>query len=105
MEAKGTVRAPASIAGVGVSRVELPHPRKRDELRKLHGYAIPAPYAMFWTAGYKTSIVLDVDPAKRTFSIEIPLDKRPGLYAVSVWATFPDAKEPAMISLRTIAVQ
>jgi uncharacterized protein YkwD len=102
---KGTVRTPASIAGVGLSRIDLPRPRKSEDLRKLHGYAIPPPYQMFWPAGYKTPIVLAVDGDKRGFSIEVPLEKRPGLFGVSVWATFPDAKEPEMVSLRTIEVR
>jgi uncharacterized protein YkwD len=100
----GSVRAPVTVAGVGLARIELPRPKKPSELGP-RGYPIPAPYQMFWPAGYVTPIVLDLDPTKRTFKIQVPLKAQPGLYEVSVWARFPEAKEPAMISLRTIEVR
>jgi hypothetical protein len=105
LQIKGTVRAPASVAAVGLSRIDLPRPRRADELRKMHGYALPSPYELFWPAGSKTRIPLGVEPTTGAFSIEVPLDKKPGLYEVSVWATFPKSKDVVTISLRTIEVR
>ncbi len=67
---------------------------------------IPSPYDVFFPAGFKTKIPLKVDKAKNSFVIEVPLDegKRPGLYGVSVWATFPRSKDLVMVSLRTVDV-
>ncbi len=101
----GEVRSPASIAGVGLSRVEPGKPRKPEELLKMGGYPIPAPFVTYFPKGYKTPKPLSV--AGNRFSIDVPLsDKgRPGLYGVSVWATFPGSPELRMISLRTISVE
>jgi len=103
----GKVASPATIAGVGLSRVPLPRPMKAEDLNKTSGYAIPPPYVNFFPKGYKTPIVLETNLAQNTFSIEAPLnnDRKPGLYGVSVWATFPGSNELVMISLRTIEVQ
>jgi uncharacterized protein YkwD len=100
----GGVRGPARVAGIGISRVDLPRPMKPHELNKTFGYAIPKPYVTYFPKGFKTPIVLDVQGDR--FTIDAPLgdDKRAGLYGVSVWATFPGSKELVMISLRTVQV-
>jgi hypothetical protein len=104
---EGQLRAPASIAGVGVSRMDRRRPIKPADLIRTHGYAIPAPFAVFFPEGFKTKIPLKVDKAQNKFFIDAPLTdgKRPGLYGVSVWATFPGSKDLVMVSLRTIDVE
>jgi uncharacterized protein YkwD len=101
----GALRAPATIAGVGISRVDFGHKRSAAELNRLHSYPIPAPYVTYFPKGYKTPIELLID--KAGFSIDVPVTQagKPGLYGVSVWATFPGSKELVMISLRTIEVK
>jgi uncharacterized protein YkwD len=103
---EGKVRAPVMVAGVGLSRLPPRQPMKAAELSRTHAYAIPAPYAVFFPEGFKTKIPLKVDKADGKFSIDLPLNdgQKPGLYGVSVWATFPGSKELVMVSLRTIAV-
>src|SRR6185312_7929601 len=100
----GAMRAPATIAGVGLGRIDLPRPKKAAELGP-RGYPIPAPYQMYWPAGFVTPIVLETDPDRRSFRIQVPLKAQPGLYEVSVWAKLPEVKDPAMVSLRTIEVR
>lgn len=101
----GELRSPAKIAGVGLSRIEAPKPRKPKELLKMGGYPIPKPYATYFPKGYKTPIPLEV--TGNTFQIRVPLSDggRPGLYGVSVWATFPGSSELRMVSLRTLYVE
>ncbi|WP_437747713.1 CAP domain-containing protein [Sorangium sp. So ce1504] len=100
----GEIAAPAKIAGVGISRVEPGKPIKPEKLLKMGGYPIPPPYATFFPKGFKTPIPLQVTGNR--FDIQVPLDDRgrPGLYGVSVWATFPPSGELKMVSLRTIDV-
>ncbi|WP_437683755.1 CAP domain-containing protein [Sorangium sp. So ce131] len=100
----GEIKAPAKIAGVGLSRVESGKPIPPEKLLRMGGYPIPPPYATFFPKGYKTPIPLEVNGNR--FNIQVPLDdqKRPGLYGVSVWATFPGSNELKMISLRTVDV-
>jgi uncharacterized protein YkwD len=100
----GELRAPAKIAGVGISRVESSKPIKPEKLISMGGYPIPPPHATYFPKGFKTPIPLEVSGNR--FNIQVPLDdrKRPGLYGVSVWATFPPSKELKMVSLRTIEV-
>ncbi|WP_437948870.1 CAP domain-containing protein [Sorangium sp. So ce296] len=100
----GEIDAPAKIAGVGISRVEAGKPIPPEKLLKMGGYPIPPPYATFFPKGFKTPIPLQVNGNR--FDIQVPLDdrKRPGLYGVSVWATFPPSNELKMVSLRTIDV-
>ena len=100
----GRVRAPARIAGVGLSRVDAPRAKSPSELNRTHAYAIPKPFATYFPRGYKTPIPLEI--RGETFSIEVPLGDagKPGLYGVSVWAKLPGVDGLQMISLRTIAV-
>lgn len=101
----GRIRAPATIAGVGVSRVDTPKPRKPADLLKTHSYAIPKPFAIYFPKGFKTPIPVVVDG--NGFSIDVPLSDgaKPGIYGVSVWAKHPATKDLVMISLRTIFVE
>jgi len=101
----GEIRAPATIAGVGLSRVDAARPRKPKELVKMGGYPIPKPYVTYFPKGYKTPIPLEV--AGNSFHIQVPLDdaRRPGLYGVTVWVTFGSSKELRIASLRTIQVE
>ncbi|WP_437604131.1 CAP domain-containing protein [Sorangium sp. So ce590] len=104
IQVAGEVRAPAKIAGVGISRIEPGKPIPPEKLLRMGGYAIPSPYATFFPKGFKTPIPLQVTGNR--FDIQVPLNdrKRPGLYGVSVWATFPPSNELKMVSLRTIDV-
>jgi hypothetical protein len=101
----GELRSPASVAGAGLSRVEPGKPKKPEELLKIASYPIPPPYVTYFPKGFKTPKVLEVNGNK--FSIQVPLDDRgrPGMYGVSVWATFPGSKELRMVSLRTVLVE
>jgi uncharacterized protein YkwD len=103
---EGKLRAPAKIMGVGLSRVDALGPMTAAALVKTHAYAIPSPYALFFPPGYPSKIPLKVDEAANAFSIDVPLDdrKKPGLYGVSVWATFPGSQDLVMVSLRTVEV-
>ncbi|XXT14217.1 CAP domain-containing protein [Sorangium sp. So ce429] len=100
----GELRAPAKIAGVGISRVDPARPIAPEKLLKMGGYPIPPPYATFFPKGFKTPIPLEVSGNR--FDIQVPLDdgKRPGRYGVSVWATFPPSNELKMVSLRVVDV-
>ena len=100
----GALRAPATIAGVGISRIDFGRKRSAAELNRTHSYAMPAPYVTYFPRGYRTPIELVIDKAR--FSIDVPVTQagKPGLYGVSVWATFPGSKELVMVSLRTIEV-
>jgi hypothetical protein len=98
----GRVRAPATIAGVGLSRVDAPRPKTAAELNRTHAYAIPKPYTTYFPRGFKTPIPLEI--RGETFTIDVPLSDggRPGLYGVSVWAKLPGVDGLRMISLRTV---
>ncbi|WP_437494490.1 CAP domain-containing protein [Sorangium sp. So ce1014] len=104
IQVAGEVRAPAKIAGVGISRIEPGKPIPPEKLLRMGGYAIPSPYATFFPRGFKTPIPLQVTGNR--FDIDVPLNdrRRPGLYGVSVWATFPPSNELKMVSLRIIDV-
>jgi hypothetical protein len=106
IEVAGNLRPPAVVAGVGVSRVDLPYPRDPNELRPTRGYEIPSPYVMYWPRGSRTPIELNLDPSGTAFWIHVPLgaEGERGLYEVSVWARFPGEKVPALVSLRTVLV-
>jgi hypothetical protein len=102
---EGTLRAPATPAGVGLARVDFPKPLSAHELNaRPHAYPIPAPYEMFWTPGFQTRIPLRVQGEH--FAIELALDDhhKPGMYEVSVWAKVPGTSEHTIVSLRTIKV-
>lgn len=104
IKVSGEARAPAVIYAVGVARVEKPKPGKAAALMLKNVYPIPKPYVTYFPKGFKTPIPLIKNGS--AYSIEVPLydgGKR-GLYEISVWATLPQAKEPVMISLRTILV-
>lgn len=102
---RGTAKDGAVVAGVGLSRIDLPSPREPKALLNLLTYQIPRTYVTFFPKGYKTTIPLEVK--KNSYSIRVPLSdrKKPGLYGVSVWAMFPPSEELEMISLRTIRVE
>ncbi len=104
IKVKGTMKAPAQVAGVGVARVDKPKPQKPSALNQTHSYAIPKPATTYFPKGYKTPIPLEVNG--EAFSIEVPLsvESKPGMYTVSVWAKLPQTKDLVMVSLRTIAV-
>ncbi len=105
IEISGEVKSPATIAGVGLSRVDFGKPRKPKDLLKAAGYPIPKPYVTYFPKGYKTPIPLEVTGNR--FRIKAPLSDggKPGLYGVSVWITLPGSSELRIVSLRTIAVE
>jgi hypothetical protein len=98
----GEVHAPATVAGVGLARIELPRPLTPAQANARRSYPLPQPYETYWPPGFKTPIPVQIDGNK--FSIDVPLSDggRAGLYEVSVWARFPGSQELVMISLRTL---
>jgi hypothetical protein len=62
---------------------------------------------MYWPPGFETRIPVRVTGLR--FDLDVPLaekDKRaPGMYELSVWASFPGSEELVMIGLRTIQVR
>ncbi len=100
----GALREGLRVLAVGVSRVDLPRPKTADDLRPTRGYRIPSPYAVYQPPGYGTPITLRTDGDQRSFSIQVPIgaEGQPGLYGVSVWASYPGSNEPALVSLRSV---
>jgi uncharacterized protein YkwD len=99
-------RSQPAPTGVGIARVETPHPLPPSELNKRRSYPTPTPYALYWPKGYVTDIPLTV--TGDTFAIDVPLGdpkREPGLYEVSVWSKLPGNKDHTMISLRTVVVE
>ena len=105
LRVEGDVLAPAVIGGVGLARVDALHSLTVAEANKRRSYPVPAPYQMYWPAGFKTPIPVLV--SGQHFAIEIPVsDKgRPGLYELSIWGKLPGSSDYAMIGLRTIRVE
>jgi len=101
----GTIASPATFAGVGLARVDAPRPLPVSELNRRRSYPVPAPYQMYWPAGFQTPIPVKVDGSK--FAIDVPLSDagKPGLYELSVWATLPGSADFVMVSLRAIQVR
>jgi hypothetical protein len=62
---------------------------------------------MYWPPGFQTRIPVHVVGSR--FDVDLPLsekDKRaPGMYELSVWASFPGSNDLVMIGLRTIQVR
>jgi hypothetical protein len=99
----GTIKGPASFGGIGLSRTELPAPRKPE----LHprSYAIPSAFVSYFPAGYKTPAPVHVEGNK--FWLDLPItDHGPGLYGVQIFASFPGkGKVLTPVSLRTVRVE
>jgi hypothetical protein len=102
LHVEGTIAAPATFAGVGLSRVESPQPLPVGELNRRRSYPVPSPYQMYWPPGFQTPIPVKVLGNK--FSIDVPVNDsaQAGLYEVSVWASMPHSEDLVMVSLRTI---
>jgi hypothetical protein len=103
LRVEGTVVAPAKFGGIGISRVDLPKPIAVSELNRRRSYPIPEPYEVYWPKGFKTSIPVEVNGS--SFRLDVPLDKGPGLYSISIMAQYPGQKDFGMIGVRTIAVR
>jgi hypothetical protein len=105
LHVEGSMHSPATIAGVGLARVDLPAPLTIEEANKRRSYPVPEPYQLFWPAGYKTPIPLDVDGVD--FSIDVPVSDagKHGLYELSIWAKMPGTKDFVMVGLRTLRVE
>jgi hypothetical protein len=102
----GIVAPPATIAGVGVARVDKPRRADPSNLNKTSVYAIPKPFKTYFTKGFKTPIPVEV--LDNRFWITVPLTDdqgQRGLYSISVWAKLPNTPDLLMISLRTIVVE
>jgi hypothetical protein len=99
----GEVHAPASFGGIGIGRIEPRRPLSAAHLNSTSVYAIPQPSTLYFPAGFKTPKPVRVDG--RSFTIDIPLGKQPGRYAVSVWGKYPGDEALVMVSLRTITVR
>lgn len=105
LHVEGTMDAPAAFSGVGIARVDAPKPLGVSELNRRRSYPIPAPYQMYWPAGYQTPIPVRV--SGQHFQIDFPVsDKgKPGMYELTVWATLPGSSEPTMVGMRTLQVR
>jgi uncharacterized protein YkwD len=101
----GTIASPAVFAGVGLARVDAPKPLLVSDLNRRRSYPVPAPYQMYWPAGFVTPIPVKVSGSQ--FAIDVPLSDggKPGLYELSVWATLPGSADFVMVSLRAIQVR
>jgi hypothetical protein len=106
LHVRGKLSAPASFAGVGLARVAAPKPIPIADLNRRRSYPVPAPYQMYWPAGYQTPIVVRVEGGG-DFGVDLPVSDHgaAGIYELSVWASVPGAKEFVMVSLRTIQVR
>ena len=104
LHVEGTIASPATMGGVGLARVETPKPIAVSELNKRRSYPVPAPYQMYWPAGFKTPIPVAVKGGH--FAIDVPLSDhgQPGLYELSVWGKLPGSPDFVMLGLRTIVV-
>ncbi len=107
LRVEGKMLSPASVAGVGLARVNAPRPLSVSEVNsdRRRSYPVPKPYQMYWSRGYKTPIALTID--KDRFSIDVPLNDRgqPGLYEVSVWGKLGESQDFVMLGIRTILVE
>jgi uncharacterized protein YkwD len=101
---KGTLDGAVQFGGVGLARVALAHPLTARHLNSTSVYPVPAPYVMYFPAGFKTP--KPVSLSGRSFHITVKLDDagRPGRYEVSVWAKHRGEKDLTMVSLRTVDV-
>jgi uncharacterized protein YkwD len=102
LHVEGAIAAPATFAGVGLARVDAPHPLTVAELNKRRSYPVPAPYQMYWPPGFQTPIPVQVGGGR--FAVNLPVSDggRPGMYELSVWASVPGTHDLTMVSLRTI---
>jgi len=102
LHVEGAMAAPATFAGVGLARVDAPHPVSVPELNRRRSYPVPAPYQMYWPPGFQTPIAVQVNGNR--FAVNLPLSDggRPGMYELSVWASVPGTRDLTMVSLRTI---
>jgi len=105
LRVEGAITAPAAFAGVGLARFDTPKPLAVSEANRRRSYPVPTPYQMYWPRGYQTPIPVKV--IGNRFSIEVPVSDggKPGMYELSVWASFPGSSDPVMVSLRTFAAQ
>ncbi len=105
LHVEGTLAPPASVGGVGLARIDLPHKLSAHEANapERRAYPVPKPTTLYWPPGYKTPIPLAVDG--RHFAIDIPVADGAGLYELSVWARMPGSDDPTMIGLRTLRAQ
>lgn len=101
---KGTLDKSVQFGGVGLARIAAAHPLTARHLNSTSVYPVPAPYVMYFPAGFKTPKPVSV--SGRSFHIRLKLDDagRPGRYEVSVWAKHRGDKDLTMVSLRTVDV-
>ncbi len=99
----GEVDAPAEFGGVGVGRIDPQTPLSASHLNATSSYPVPEPHVVYFPAGFKTPKPVTVKG--NHFTIDVPLDKGPGRYEISVWGRFPDNQAFVMVSLRTVEVR
>ena len=109
IDIRGELREPADLAIVGIARIDAPAPRAAADLNQMSDYLVPEAYEAYLPRRLKTPFprprgVLSL--LGNTFSLGTYLDDdgKPGLYEISVWATFPGVNEERLVSLRTIEV-
>jgi hypothetical protein len=64
---------------------------------------VPKPHVTYFPRGFVTPAPVKVEG--REYAIDVPLDRGPGLYEISVFAELPEADHLTMIGLRTLRVQ
>ena len=105
LHVEGTIQSPATIGGVGLARVDAQKALSVAEANTRRSYPVPAPYQMYWPAGFKTPIPLKVSGGHFTVDLPVSDGGKSGMYELSVWARLAGSPEFVMVGLRTIAVQ
>ena len=57
----GAISPPATFAGVGLARVEAPHPLSVADVNRRRSYPVPSPYEMVWPPGFQTPIPVQLN--------------------------------------------
>jgi uncharacterized protein YkwD len=102
LQVVGSVSAPLTFGGIGISHAPTPKPLTVEQVGGAKSYAIPAPETLYFPEGFKTPKPVKLD--KNRFSLELELPAKPGRYSVSIWAKQKGSSKLFMVSLRTLSV-
>jgi hypothetical protein len=98
------ITSPAQPAGVGLARIDLPHPLTVADANSRRSYQVPHPYQMYWPQGFVTPIPVKVKGQELSIEVPVGEGQKPGLYELSVWAKLPSSPDFQIVSLRTFRV-